>query len=268
MLSTSFSHLRTYWLWVATAMLGALVFVAWPGATGSKAQAVLHGLCAQTPSHTFAMGGDPLPFDGRMTGIYGGAIVAFGWLAVRRRLLFFGNPPVRVIVVLALFVGLMAIDGFNSLFHDLRIWHPYEPRNIYRLLTGFGTGVSLAVALSWLMASSMWNVARPEAGVRSLRDVGEILLIGVLYVAIVLSGWGFLSLPLTALLMASAWLVVSVLMLVAILLMFRIDERVRDLRQLHVPGAFAALVALGVMLALAGGRFWAERTFGISVSML
>lgn len=263
-----FSALKTYWLWCGIAALGAIVFLAMPGGYGSKAHSVLHGLCAQTPSHTFLLGGQRLPFDGRMTGIYGGTIITFGYLVVRKRVLYFGNPPWKVVALLVAFVGLMAVDGFNSLFHDLGIWHPYEPRNLYRLITGYATGISLAVTLTWLLASSMWNLSSPKPGVRSVRDLGWIALLGIPYGMAVLSGWGGFYLPVSGLLLASAWLTLTVLMLVVVLLVFRIDERVRSVPQLHVPGAAAAGLALVLMLALAGGRFWLERTFGISVDLL
>ena len=55
----------------------------------------------------------------------------------------------------------------------------------------------------------------------------------------------------------------TVLMLVVVLLLFKVDERVRRMEDLHVPGAVAAALGLAVMLALAGGRFWLERVIGI-----
>lgn len=260
--------LKTYWLWCGMVSFGIILFLASPGGYGAKAHTVLHGLCAQTPAHTFMLGGQSLPFDGRMTGIYGGTLAGFLYLALRRRILFYGNPSAIVISFLAGFVGLMALDGFNSLFADLGIWHPYEPRNLYRLVTGFGTGIALAVTLSWLLASSMWNLSSPKPGLSTMRDLGGMVLIGVPYGLAIYSGSGWLFAPISALLLTSAWLTLTVLMLVVVLLLFRIDERVRDVPQLHVPGALAAAMALVVILSLAAGRFWLERTFGIPMNSL
>jgi uncharacterized membrane protein len=257
------SKSRDYWLWYLMAGLGALVFLIVPGDAAGKSRAVLHGLCAQTPDHSFSFGGTLLPFDGRMTGIYGGAIVTFAWLSISRRVFYYGNPPIRVVVALAGGVGSMAIDGFNSLFTDLRIWHPYEPRNEFRLITGYLTGIALAVALSWLLGSSMWKVSRADSGVRALRDLMIPAVLFVPYAAIVLSGWHVFLLPLTWLLMASAWLTLTVLMLVVVLLLFRYEDQIGSMRQLHIPGAIASCLALVVMLGMAGGRFWLERTLGI-----
>lgn len=260
--------IRTFWLWALIALIGIGTFVVFPGAFGSKAHSVLHGLCAQTPSHTFTFGGEhnALPFDGRMTGIYGGAMITFISLAVGRRLRFYGNPPRRIIVFLAACVAAMGIDGLNSLLKDLKLWHPYPPENVLRLVTGFGTGVALAVILVWLLASSMWNFSSPKPVVRRFGDLRGVAFGGMLYGAAVLSGAGGLFVPLTVFLMLSAWLTLSILALVTVLLLFRIDERVRTLDDLHVPGAAAAILGLIAMLLLAGGRYWLEHSIGIPLS--
>lgn len=265
-LEPTLSRLRTYWLWPTVGLAGVIAFLAFPGAWGAKAHSVLHGLCAQTPSHTFTFDGQPLPFDGRMTGIYGGALVTFAWLAIAGRLRFYGDPPRRVVAVLAACVVAMGVDGVNSLLKDLRLWHPYPPENVIRLVTGFGTGVALAVILAWLLASSMWNVARPKPVLRSFGDLRGVAFGGLIFGTAVLSGWGPLFVPLSGVLMASAWLTLSVLMLVVVLLLFRLDERVRQVEDLHIPGAVAAGLGLVAMLALAGGRLWLERVLGIPLT--
>src|SRR4051812_13030157 len=63
--------------------LVALVMAPWPLA--AKFHAVVHGLCAQRPSHSFALGGTNLPFDARMTGIYGGTLTTILFLLARGR---------------------------------------------------------------------------------------------------------------------------------------------------------------------------------------
>src|SRR5688500_11769950 len=91
-----------------------LLFFAAPWSLEHKAHAALHGLCAQTPSHTFLMGNRPLALDGRMTGIYGGFIVAFACLAGMGRHRAARLPTLPLMGVLAMLVGIMTIDGFNS----------------------------------------------------------------------------------------------------------------------------------------------------------
>jgi uncharacterized membrane protein len=259
-MKTILSKGREFWLWGVAVTLAAWVFVIVPGAGSEKSRAVLHGLCAQTPSHSFDFGGTLLPFDGRMTGIYGGCLATILSLAINRRVFFYGNPPLRVVVVLGIGGLFMAVDGFNSLLTDLQLWHPYESRNVLRLITGYLMGMALGVALTWLLGSSMWKASQPESGVRGVRDLMIPAVLLVPYVLAMLTGWPVLLHPLTWLLMAAAWLTLTVLMLVVVLLVFRYEDQISSVRQLHVPGVIASALALAVMLGLAGGRFWLERT--------
>ncbi len=262
------STIRAYWLWGGIVGAAVLAFFAYPGSYASTSHMVLHGLCAQTPSHTFSIGDKPLPFDARMTGIYGGFLAGMIAIAARGRFFRYGNPPKSVIAVLAAFVLAMAVDGFNSLLTDLGMWHPYAPANVLRVVTGYVSGIALAVALGWLLASSVWNLSRPSPGVASLRDLWLPVLMLLPYLSLILWGPALLHLPLSVALVAAAWIMLSMLMLVIVLMAFRIDDRVRTVRHLHVPVAVAALLGVTVMLALAGVRFWLEHTFGISNTMM
>jgi uncharacterized membrane protein len=256
--------MRSYWLWYAILLAGVVVFVSAPGGFAEKSRNVLHGLCAQTPSHSFSFGGLLLPFDGRMTGIYGGSLVTSAYLALRGRVFAWGNPPLRIVVTLAIFVVIMAVDGFNSLLLDLGLWHPYEPQNELRLITGFATGVSLAVVLAWLLGSSVYRVGRNQAGIQDFRDLGWIWLAFVPYAGLVLSGASWLYIPLSVTLMLSAWLTLALLALVIVVLLLKLDERVDRTERLHVPGAIAAIVGMAIILGLATGRMWLESHFGIT----
>src|SRR5215213_6245247 len=89
-----------------------LLFFAAPWAWQHKAHVALHGLCAQTPSHTLLLGGRPLPFDSRMTGIYGGFAIGFACLALMGRHRSARLPSFSLMALLAAFVGVMAVDGF------------------------------------------------------------------------------------------------------------------------------------------------------------
>ncbi len=257
-----------YWLWPLVAGVGGVAFFTSPGDYGATATSLLHGLCAQTPSHTLQFGGQPLPFDSRMTGIYGGFLATFVWLLSTGRLLRYGNPPRLVVAILGCLVGLMAIDGFNSLVTDLGLWHPYSTSNATRVITGYGTGIALAVAISWLLASSLWHVSVGTQGVGRIRDLTVPFAALAVYGALLWSRPAWLHLPVSMTLVASAWIVVTLLSLVIILLSFRLDATIRRVDQLHVPVATASLMAIVVMMALAGVRFWVEHRFGISNAMM
>ncbi len=255
--------IRSFWLWPGVLTVGFIVLALVPGGFAEKSRMVLHGLCAQTPSHTYQFGGLQLPFDARMTGIYAGALMTLAYLAFRRRLLAGELPPLRYLAVLAGMALLMAVDGFNSLFTGLGWWHPWESTNAFRVVTGYGMGVVIAVALVWLLAGTVFQVARKESSIHSWADlvwcvVPLPVLLGVLHL-----DWRWLYIPLSTLLMLSAWIVLGTLALVTLLLATRIDERIVHVRQLHIPGALGLVMGVAVMLLLAVGRSWLERTLGI-----
>lgn len=255
--------LQRYWLWYAIVIGGLAIFLLVPGGFADKSRTLLHGLCAQTPSHSLSFGGVVLPFDARMTGIYSGTMATLIYLMVRGRFLALGVPPWKVMAVLALFVTTMAADGFNSLLTDIGSWHPWRPRNEFRLVSGYLAGVSLGTVLAWLLGSALYRVGKRHAGVAGFRDIVMILVPLAPYGVLLFSGATWLYMPVSMMLIVSAWLTMTVLGLSVIVLAFRLDERVVRIHHLHVPGAVAALLGLGIMLVLAFGRMWLERTMGI-----
>lgn len=234
-----------------------------PGGFAEKSKLLLHGLCAQTPGHTFSLGGQPLPFDARMTGIYSGVLGAVGYLALRRRLLAQQLPPYSILAVLVLFVIAMGLDGFNSLLTDIGLWHPWVTTNVTRVVSGYLAGVTLAVALVWLLSGTVFQVADRRPSMDSWIDLlGAILPLAIVGAVLWLAP-GWLYVPFSTLLVFSAWGVLGTLALVTVLLLSRFDERIVSRAQLHLPGAVGLILGLGAMLLLAFGRQWLESSLGI-----
>jgi hypothetical protein len=162
----------------------------------------------------------------------------------------------------------MAMDGVNSLLSDLDVWNLWGPSNFLRMITGFGAGVGLAVAIGWLVGSATWRLSSPDAGIQSLRDLwfaipGFVLLAGSLWWA---PGW--MHMPIATMLVVAVWLCVALLVMVPVLLMSRIDVRVTRVGQLQYPGAAAIVMAVGIMIGLASLRFWIERMTGFTNAYL
>ena len=245
-------------------VLAALAaFLAAPWSFEHKAHAALHGLCAQRPSHSLRLGDRTLPFDARMTGIYGGCLVAAGYLAARGRLRAFRLPPLPVLITLGLFVGAMAVDGFNSLFVDLGLWHPYPPDNRLRLASGLLTGTALAAILCFVLGTTLWRDGdRDQAPVNLVRELLVISALQVPFALAALSGAGALYVPLATLLLVAATAVVAALMLVAVVLLRRADGTFGSAGELGGQASLAFLLTIGVMGAVAGGRFLLEDLTG------
>jgi uncharacterized membrane protein len=242
-----------------------LLFLAAPWSLAHKAHVVLHGLCAQRPSHTLLLGGQELPFDARMTGIYGGFLATSVYFVARGRYRASKTPSILTIFALGLFVGALAIDGTNSLLLDMFLWHPYEPNNHLRLVTGLLTGIALASVVAFLLASTLWR--NPDVTTRVVNGPGELVILVCLqtpFALACLSGSGALFAPLTLLLLVAAVLALTSIMLATIALFRRQDGTFARWTDLQAIAFVALLAALGIMAVFGGGRFVLEHFMGPS----
>lgn len=255
--------IRMFWLWPTVMTTGLAVLALVPGGLAETSRVLLHGLCAQTPDHTFTIGGQPLPFDARMTGIYSGALSAGVVLAVKGRWLRSRLPSISILLMLGVFVAAMATDGLNSLLTDIRYWHPWQTTNQTRMVTGYLAGVALAVALIWLFSGTAFRIAYRRPILESWLDLALCVAPLALWSLALWTAPAWLYLPVALFLVASAWSVLATLALVTVLLATKADERVFRVDQLHLPGVVGLVVGLIVMLLLSAGRQWLEQTLGI-----
>lgn len=252
-------------VFIALCVLPVAVFLALPWSIEGKSLAVLHGLCAQQPGHSFYYGDSRLPFDARMTGIYGGFGVSSLFFLIRGRWGQGGLPSIGVAAVLALGVVALGIDGLNSTLLDLGVWHLYNPANELRLATGLLTGVALATFV-WLLVGQVALRETPRSNgklITGYRELGAILTLATGYAAIVLSNWEPLRLPLTALLIVSATIALTGLSLAFVLLVGRRENRATRTADLAAPATVALLTAFAILALTSGSRFILEAIYGI-----
>ena len=243
----------------------AAVFLALPWSLETKSLAALHGLCAQQPTHSFYFDDARLPFDARMSGIYGGFAITSLVLLALRRWRTSGIPSVPLLVVLGSFIVVMGIDGVNSTLVDLRRWHLYEPRNELRLVTGQLTGVTLATFV-WLLVGQIGFASaarRAMAPLRGFRDLAIVLTVQLGFTLLVVSGWGPLRVPLTLLLIGAAVAAVTGLTLGFVLLFSQREGQALTTSALVGPATIALVVALIIIGSLGGGRFLLEAWLNI-----
>jgi uncharacterized membrane protein len=252
-------------LFLALVLASVAGFLFAPWSVEAKSIAVLHGICAQRPSHSFWFGADRLPFDARMTGIYGGFLITQCYLLVRGRFRASGIPSLPVIGVLLLFVVLMGLDGLNSTFDDMALFTVYQPSNLLRYATGALTGTTLAVFL-WLLSSSLlWSLdrQRPEP---VLRHIGELFLIGLGLIGfgwLAMSGWQPVYRLLSVLLVCAAISAMFQLSIAFLQLARRKENSARSLSDLAGVANIALLSAYGFLFFVAGGRFLMEATLHV-----
>lgn len=246
---------------VAVGLLTAFLYAPWP--FEHKARAFMHGLCAQRPSHSLRLGRHTLPFDARMTGIYGGFFVTSAYLLVRGRYRAWRLPTRQTLVTLTLFVAVLGIDGTNALLLDLGLWHPYAPDNRYRIASGLLTGVSLGVGICFMLGTTLWRAGRAnQAPVSGISEVVAIAALQTPFALLALSGSSTLYVPMTLLLIVSATVVVASLVLVSAVLLRYGDRPFASPQQAQGAAAMALLIGVAVIGAMAAGRFLLERLTG------
>jgi uncharacterized membrane protein len=248
------------WRYLFLGLLAALLLglLAWPGtALNWKMYAVVHGVCAQV--HNVDVGGVQLPLCARNTGIYSSYLVTTLYLLALGRGRAAKLPPLPVTIVLGLFVVVMAVDGFNSMFRDLFLAHLYTPRNELRTLTGIGLGVALAVAMLVIMNLALRR--EPDAEQRVMRgwiELGGALLLNLLVLAAIYGNVALMYWPIAVL----AWLgIVGILFVVNLLvvaLAMRYDGAVTHVAQLARPATVALVVTLAMLGSMSWLRFWLE----------
>ena len=249
------------WLVFLAAFVG---FVAAPWPLAEKSHAVLHGLCAQIPSHTFLLGNQPLPFDARMTGIYSGLAVTMIVIAFRTRLRAAALPGWPMLAFLAALVVVMAVDGFNSLFLDLGMRYLYEPQNWLRLVTGAGAGMALGATLCYLTGETLWRQPDYRSPAISARDAIFATLCWLPIMAAILSGAGWLYAPVTLILLLSAVVTVCSIAYMMLILIRTTNNRQTSFSHLGSEATVGILLGFIAIALLAGGRFALEHWGGIA----
>jgi uncharacterized membrane protein len=247
-----------------TALGLALLFALAPWPFAQKVHALLHGICAQRLSHSFQLGGQALPFDARMTGIYGGFLVAIVYLIGMGRARAWGLPSRSVLALLAAFVLTLAVDGTNSTLRDFGLWYPYEPDNRLRLVTGLLTGIALAVILCHLLATTLWRHGNWRmATISGLPEVGLLVALQAPFALLVFSGLGVLFTPVAVLLVLAAIGVFLAMAVATLTMVRRRDQSYSSLADLQRPLAVSMVAAVLAIGALAGGRYLLEWWFQI-----
>lgn len=244
-----------------------LTLVVAPWSIAEKLYAVVHGLCAQRPSHSFALGGTNLPFDARMAGIYGGVVTTLTFLTMRGRWRAIRPPSWSILAVLGGGAALMGLDGINSTLQDFGYPYAYEPDNRLRLMTGLLMGMALGVMLCYLTSATLWAQVADMPILTGWRELGALLACQAAIYLLIASGWGWLYLPIALALVGGAVVAVMLLSLASLILIYGRENRAR--RPADVAGFASAALLLGyaVMALIAVGRWYLELSLGVELPL-
>ncbi len=229
--------------------LGGLIFL--PGGTLIQRLSALDaGICAQIPSHTFYLARQALPLCARCTGIYVGFASTVLVLRGTGRLRASRLPSGWVAVVLGLAVAVMAVDGFNSLFLDLRLPHLYQPHNLLRLATGLGTGTAMAAFLVPVANGLIWRDDDARASFASFRELAVMLPVLVLGFLVVAAQMGWSLYPLALYSTAGLVTALSLINMVFVLGFGKRLNQIDTYRQLFPVFTLTVALAIVELVAL------------------
>jgi hypothetical protein len=164
-------------------------------------------------------------------------------------------------------VVLLGLDGINSTLQDFGLPYLYEPRNDVRLLTGLLMGVTLGVALAYMINLTLWARFSAAPLLTGWREFATLLALCCGTFLLIASGWGWLYLPLALALVGGATLVVLILALTTLTLLRGQENRAEHLRDVAGSASVALLIGYAVMAAIALGRWYLERSLGVQLPL-
>ncbi len=212
--------------------------------------AIAYGICPQRPAHSLFLGGQQMPIEARMAGMFGGFVIAaaFAWAVGRGRAM--RSPDRAMTVTLVGFVALMAVDGVNAFLFDLRLPHLYAPNLLLRLGTGLLTGVAFAGFVIPAFNSTVWASGPDISVFDQTRDVLGALLCEAVSFGLAISGAGLFLYPTSLLAVLGVPILLGMIGTIVMAVISRRENRATrpaDLIPLMLGGLVLAALLLGVM---------------------
>jgi uncharacterized membrane protein len=236
-------------LLAATALLAFLIVA--PDGLLTKTDMVGYAVCHRIESHSFVIAGRQLPLCARCSGTFVGALTGFlGQAVVLRRRRAAEFPPTLVIVILASFMLLWAVDGLNSYMALINGPHLYEPQNWLRLSTGALNGLTMSALVYPVLNFTLWRRSASEPAIRDLRDLGVLLLLEAGVVGLVLTRWSFLLYPLALLSASGVLALLTSVNSMLVLMIVRRENVVDTWREALIPllaGFTVSLIQVGMI---------------------
>ncbi len=251
----SFALLIALALWLSFTPRGLL----------GKADAVGYAVCHRITVRSFAFpDGRQLPMCARCSGTFLGVLVGLlgpGLLLHRRRAGQF--PPTLTVLAMLMMTGLWAFDGANSFAHLLPEGLPrlYGPTNFLRLLTGTLHGITMGSLILPVANATLWADVTAERTIGNIWQYLLLLGIGVVMMAMILSGLALFLYPLAILSSVGAISILSTVSTVIIATALGQENRARTFREalpVILFGIALTIALIGVIDAL---RFAVFRTW-------
>lgn len=215
---------------------------------------IASAFCPQRPTHSILIGGQQMPIEARMFGMFGGALLALVYFAVRGQLGAAAMPRGWRLGLCAALFGVMVLDGTQALLYDMGLLRLYTPNLHLRLGTGLASGVGIAMVLVPLTNQALWQHPRADQELFSgWKDVGGMILAQAALFVVTFSNWSPLLLPLSILNSAGILMITSMLTTLILVLLMRRMARFTTWRSTvgYFSSGFVLAALLIITLALA-----------------
>lgn len=240
---------------MAVAVTIILLFALLPPATLlDKADIVGYGICHRIPERSFMIGDRQSPLCARCTGTFLGAIVGLSAMLALGRSRASRLPPVPVLGVLVLFVGLWGFDGLNSyLTFFPNAIHLYEPRNWLRLATGLLNGLALVTFVFPIFNFTIWRETTAEPVFTNLWEILALTPVMALLALALFSGVEWILYPLAVLSSAGVMMMLTLINSLIAAVILRREAMACAWREALIPltvGAALAILEISGMVAV------------------
>lgn len=235
----------------AVLVLLGFLMVTPPGLLG-KADALGYAVCHRIDARSFHIGTRQLPLCARCSGMFLGALLGLGFMAVTfpKRA---GMPSKGMFIPLAVMVSAFALDGINSYLTLMKglgtsffssIPTLYEPNNTLRLLTGTGMGLVIAVVLFPAFNQTLWAKLDNRPVFSNWRTFGVLLFLALVMDLAVLTESDFVLYPLAILSALAVPLLLTIVYGLFAVMATRKDNSYERLSQAWLPMTAGFTIAM------------------------
>ncbi len=223
-------------------LLGWLIYT--PAGLLGKADAVGYAVCHRIDLRSFHLGGRAISLCARCTGMYLGAMLglAFQGITAPRR---GGNPPKKMIALLALITLAFGLDGLNSMSNLIPGFPSlYTTTNPIRIFLGTGFGIVMAAAVYPAFNQTMWKDWEPEPALGGARPLGRLLLLGAGVALLALTENPLILYPLALISAGGVLALLTIIYAMMALILLKSENQFDHWRHLAVPLLLGFTVAL------------------------
>jgi uncharacterized membrane protein len=239
-----------------------------PLAPLEKANLVGYSICHQIPERSFFLGGVRLPLCARCTGTYTGIAIAFVAVALLGRWRAGEMLSRGMLILMAAFIGLMAVDGLNSylsLFE--RMPTLYTPQNWLRATTGSLNGIALSLIVFPVFNFTLWKHPQPVRPLRNAWELLPMLAVAAGAIWVLQSEPSWLLYPMALLSAGGVLWMLTLVNTMILLIVFRRDSQAETWRDTMLPLLGGLVAALLELTAIGMLRFALTGTMGWPLAM-